>query len=695
MLNNNKTGKEKIGNIGKKMVNAIYPSVVPDSNVSNLPAEQQEIPQTPQSMGNQETEILIKMLDFMKSSNSKDKKYKKIEEKRSKAYSKQKDKKFDKIIDAFNPKKLSTSNTSDNRKKSKGFGVLASVGLVGAGALMMSNGALASVKVPNYGEMFDKDFEEVDMNFSNIFDINFKNMEKNINDAIGKDPMEEYEQSIDAEVNSSMNLINSEGFLSKLFKNFGLSTKGSEGKDSDSLVSKIMNSLDIGGNLDDSLDLSSFNKTLSKWEGIFSGNTPGVSYGSSESGSGLGRISQKYESGGRGSETVGWDSVGGTSYGKYQIASKVGAMDDYINFLSKTNPEAAKKLREAGPSDAGKEGTFAQVWRSMAKSGELGDTEHQYIKTRVYGVALRGVKDKSAREMIESDEGLREMFWSTSVHHGPSGAADIINRVYTPGMSKEEFIQSVYSERGTKFESHTPDIQRSVKNRFISEQSDIMSLVGKPISNVSSGTRTGTTTGYKSSGFGERIDPFTGNISHHAGVDYPAPEGTPVNATSSGKVVSAGMTNGGYGNLVVIDHGNGIVTKYAHLSTVDVKSGDTVAAGQKLGGVGTTGRSTGNHLHYEIVKDGKQVDPAKNALSQISPVGLNTTNIAREPKLVPGSNSSIPSAAEKSNQPRADASGGMNIVQHNNSYNNTTVAISTPNVSNLPIIIQMQQGITR
>lgn len=129
-----------------------------------------------------------------------------------------------------------------------------------------------------------------------------------------------------------------------------------------------------------------------------------------------------------------------------------------------------------------------------------------------------------------------------------------------------------------------------------------------------------------SSGFGRRKDPFSGKESDHTGIDIPATPGTPVNSTKSGRVVVAGLQPGadkkqGYGNLVVVDHGNGVITKYAHLSSIDVKVGDEVTEGQKLGGVGSTGSSTGPHLHYEILQQGKPVDPLTNALSQVNPVG--------------------------------------------------------------------------
>jgi murein DD-endopeptidase MepM/ murein hydrolase activator NlpD len=113
-----------------------------------------------------------------------------------------------------------------------------------------------------------------------------------------------------------------------------------------------------------------------------------------------------------------------------------------------------------------------------------------------------------------------------------------------------------------------------------------------------------------SSGFGVRTDPFIGRPAMHTGLDFRASSGDPVRATAAGKVVSAGW-NGGYGRMVEIDHGNGLSTRYGHLSEILVKVGDPIRIGQQVGEVGSTGRSTGPHLHYETRIDGEAVDPQK------------------------------------------------------------------------------------
>ncbi len=114
--------------------------------------------------------------------------------------------------------------------------------------------------------------------------------------------------------------------------------------------------------------------------------------------------------------------------------------------------------------------------------------------------------------------------------------------------------------------------------------------------------------GRVSSGFGVRHDPLHGRIRRHTGVDIAAAQGTPIAAAAAGKVVFAGR-RGGYGNLVEIEHADGQRTRYAHTARMLVKVGDEVKPGQAIATVGSTGRSTGPHLHFEVKKDGARIDP--------------------------------------------------------------------------------------
>ncbi|HEU5481500.1 MAG TPA: M23 family metallopeptidase [Sphingomicrobium sp.] len=111
------------------------------------------------------------------------------------------------------------------------------------------------------------------------------------------------------------------------------------------------------------------------------------------------------------------------------------------------------------------------------------------------------------------------------------------------------------------------------------------------------------------SAFGVRADPFRRAHAMHAGIDLAGPVGTAIHATADGIVLGSGWNSGGYGNLVEIDHGRGIVTRYGHLSKMLVREGERVVRGQVIGRMGSTGRSTGSHLHYEVRIDDRPVNP--------------------------------------------------------------------------------------
>ncbi|AQR61763.1 peptidase M24 [Brevundimonas sp. LM2] len=112
------------------------------------------------------------------------------------------------------------------------------------------------------------------------------------------------------------------------------------------------------------------------------------------------------------------------------------------------------------------------------------------------------------------------------------------------------------------------------------------------------------------SGFGVRFDPFNGRPAVHQGQDFAAPLNSPIHATAPGVVSYAGVRSG-YGNTIEIDHGHGFKTRFAHLNTLAVQPGQRVALGQRIGAMGTTGRSTGVHLHYEVWMDGRPQNPAR------------------------------------------------------------------------------------
>src|SRR6218665_865735 len=121
------------------------------------------------------------------------------------------------------------------------------------------------------------------------------------------------------------------------------------------------------------------------------------------------------------------------------------------------------------------------------------------------------------------------------------------------------------------------------------------------------------------SGFGYRIDPVYKTIKMHAGLDFAAPQGTPIYATADGIVSTSGNTGNGYGNHVIIRHGYGYETLYGHMVKVKVRSGESIKRGAVIGWVGSTGKSTGPHCHYEVHKNGNKIDPVYFFYNDLSP----------------------------------------------------------------------------
>ncbi|HMR92627.1 MAG TPA: M23 family metallopeptidase [Chitinophagaceae bacterium] len=121
------------------------------------------------------------------------------------------------------------------------------------------------------------------------------------------------------------------------------------------------------------------------------------------------------------------------------------------------------------------------------------------------------------------------------------------------------------------------------------------------------------------SGFGYRIDPVYKTVKMHAGIDFTAPQGTPIYASANGTVKLAGNTGNGYGNHVIINHGYGYETLYGHMVKVKVRPGEKVARGEVVGWVGSTGKSTGPHLHYEVHKNGNKLDPVYFFYNDLTP----------------------------------------------------------------------------
>lgn len=174
--------------------------------------------------------------------------------------------------------------------------------------------------------------------------------------------------------------------------------------------------------------------------------------------------------------------------------------------------------------------------------------------------------------------------------------------LYLPAKQQDVTLASMNQQLGTLSALLTDRGDKLAALETLLQQDRLRKKMLNTIAPVSSG--------WFSSNFGWRIDPFTGKSAMHEGVDYVVPEGTPIHAAASGIVVYAGM-HPQFGNLVEIDHGNDILTRYAHASKLMVRVGDVVKRGQLISLVGSTGRSTGNHLHFEVRFKGLAQNPVR------------------------------------------------------------------------------------
>jgi murein DD-endopeptidase MepM/ murein hydrolase activator NlpD len=181
-------------------------------------------------------------------------------------------------------------------------------------------------------------------------------------------------------------------------------------------------------------------------------------------------------------------------------------------------------------------------------------------------------------------------------------------------MKDNELVSSILSlmnnlsSRMKVQDSSYTEIDELLKNKekLLSHTPAIQPVSNKDLSRVASG-------------FGYRVDPVYKTVKFHAGLDFAAPQGTPIYATADGTVTTAGNTGNGYGNHVIINHGYGYETLFGHMVRVKVNSGNAVKRGQVIGWVGSTGKSTGPHCHYEVHKNGAKMDPVYFFYNDLSP----------------------------------------------------------------------------
>lgn len=193
----------------------------------------------------------------------------------------------------------------------------------------------------------------------------------------------------------------------------------------------------------------------------------------------LGKLAARFESGSEGVSAIGYDRVGGTSYGKYQIASRPGSMDSFLKFLDENDPDIASRLRAAGPANTGNtKGEMPTVWREIASENpeRFEDLQEQFIQESHYQPALDAVR-RAGYNTREFSTAMKEVLFSTAVQHGAAGATRIFSQAaenvgLNPGSQKQQekaIISEVYTLRADRFESSTPQIQAAARERMRTE----------------------------------------------------------------------------------------------------------------------------------------------------------------------------------------------------------------------------------
>jgi murein DD-endopeptidase MepM/ murein hydrolase activator NlpD len=219
-----------------------------------------------------------------------------------------------------------------------------------------------------------------------------------------------------------------------------------------------------------------------------------------------------------------------------------------------------------------------------AQTRKLAEMQARLVRLDALGERLVDVAGINSEEFdFEARPALGgpEMSGEASSQYEPPAFVDTLDQMSTTLTRREQQLEI---------------LDGLMKDRQLEQKS---ALKGRPI-----------TDGWMSSRFGYRTDPFTGELAMHEGMDFAGKEGSDIVATASG-VVTYADERWGYGNLVEINHGDGLVTRYGHAKTIVVEAGDIVKPGQVIAKMGNSGRSTGPHVHYEVRKDGKPVDPRR------------------------------------------------------------------------------------
>ena len=235
---------------------------------------------------------------------------------------------------------------------------------------------------------------------------------------------------------------------------------------------------------------------------------------------------------------------------------------------------------------------------------------------RIYADRYRDIDDRLKLLERRDNEVYRSVFEASPIPDS-ARAKQIESKKelqMVAGMENSEMTEGIYNTLSTIYnrianqEGSYKEIEKMIKNKekLLASTPAIQPLSNRDLNRLSSG-------------FGYRIDPVYKTVKFHPGLDFSAPQGTPIYATAEGTVQTAGNLGNGYGNHIVIQHGYSYSTLYGHMSRIKAKRGQRVKRGEVIGYVGSTGKSTGSHLHYEVFKGRKRLDPIYFFYNDLTP----------------------------------------------------------------------------
>jgi hypothetical protein len=202
---------------------------------------------------------------------------------------------------------------------------------------------------------------------------------------------------------------------------------------------------------------------------------------------GIGNLSAYFESGEKVPDVIGFDDMGGTSYGTFQISSRAGTMRQFVDYLSEHAPAWAQKLNAAGPANTGgRSGRMPEAWKKIAAEDPTGFSKMQYdfIEKTHYLPAVQEISERTGVNIAEYPKAVQEVLWSTAVQHGPNGAAKIFSKAIgksktnNGGVQMAQLIKSVYSMRAGQFGSSS--VRSSVQDRFRQEGRLALAMLSDP-----------------------------------------------------------------------------------------------------------------------------------------------------------------------------------------------------------------------